>query len=503
MGRIINKIKKYSFLISLSLISVFYLFFRLSFPQTIEFGYDQPRLASTVIEFINKGSYLTLQSYSLASPWGNLSWGPALVILLSVFLKISYSPIVISQLMVVFNFLGLIVLFVLMKENFSLRAAIVSSVIYTTHPWLYIFSRMFYQPSVVPTLVMLSTYLLFKIININEKKNKKYDIYFILLFILWGVLIQSYLISSVFILLSLVSLFIEKRKKVLKFKYLAYLIIPNLIFFIPSIYFYSKNVNYLYKFFEAKTKFQIDFVSVFISYVKTLSGLNFEYQLGYSYADFIKTNPLMFFSGILFISVFIICLKLFISSKIKFSKKVFLLSQIVVLPFFLWFVGLEEAVPRYFLLVLPALTIIAGTAIDYLTNKYIKRTFVALLLIISISWIITIFKYNDFITNYSYKSGFLSYYSDVPYSFLEKSFKWIEKDAKLKGYDSFTVSSDTNFPEENRLNWAQSYYWNFILNNPESGSNTGRYLMYFSPVNEELTKTYIQYGPYVVSEFKK
>ncbi|EKE06355.1 MAG: hypothetical protein ACD_19C00016G0028 [uncultured bacterium] len=66
------------FYIGILLICIVYLTLRLSFPETIEFGYDQPRLATRVIEFINNGKILETQKFAEKAPWGNISWGPAL-----------------------------------------------------------------------------------------------------------------------------------------------------------------------------------------------------------------------------------------------------------------------------------------------------------------------------------------------------------------------------------------------------------------------------------------
>ncbi len=126
-------------------------------------------------------------------------------------------------------------------------------------------------------------------------------------------------------------------------------------------------------------------------------------------------------------------------------------------------------------------------------------------IIFAFFWPLFIFKYYNFVISYKYDKGFLSNYSDVPYSFLVDAFKWVENDSLAKGYDDYIVSSDFNYSKELRLNTTQRYYWDVILDKKGGGSkgNIGYYLMYFSPIDPNHLGEYTQFGPYMVYETNK
>ena len=63
--------KNFVYFASLFLILVIYLVLRLGWRDTIEFGYDQPRLASRVLEYLKDGNILNTQKYAERNTWGS------------------------------------------------------------------------------------------------------------------------------------------------------------------------------------------------------------------------------------------------------------------------------------------------------------------------------------------------------------------------------------------------------------------------------------------------
>lgn len=473
-----------------------YFYLRLIYPTTIEFGYDQPRLAVTVLDFLRNGSFMTLQSYSLATSWGNLSWGPLLVLFNSIFLKLTVNPISISILMIIFNYLSVVFIFITGYKFFNKNVAIVASLIIATHPWWIIFSRMIYQPAPVPTFVSISLFLLFSVIKDHKSK------YIFLLVFTWTLLLQSYLITISFVTLSFVILLIETRAKV-NYKYLTFGIIISFMLLVPSLKYYIDNPQMFINFLTFKGKFITSYKDSIAGFVQTLSGNNFKWQLGYGYDSFVNSSPYLGCIININLLVFLCLIAVYVYKIIlKKNKQYFYILMFLLLPIFtLPKIGVEYVVPRYFLYVIPAFSILIGIVIDSLLLKY-RKISITILLLMTGCWCSFTFSYYKFIETFNYPDGFLSNWSDVPYSFLDQSFKWIGDDAQTKGYKSYSVSSDINYPKELRLNWAQRYYWENILNNPfEDGSYEAHYVMYFSPAID-TTGDYKKFGPYVVYEVK-
>lgn len=113
--------KRYYFLLLIPVI--LYLFLRIGFRGIIEFGYDQPRLATRVIEFIGDGNFFDTQKFAEKSPWGNISWGPALFLFFTPFILISKNPEIVSLLISLFNLLSVVLVIYIGLKHFSFISA--------------------------------------------------------------------------------------------------------------------------------------------------------------------------------------------------------------------------------------------------------------------------------------------------------------------------------------------------------------------------------------------
>lgn len=465
--------KRYFFLL---FVSAVYLFFRLGWQDTIQFGYDQPRLAFTIAEYLTKGNYLTSQNFVLKTPWGNISWGPSLVFFFASILAISKDPLTISIIVAVLNLISVIVIFYIGWHFFSPRVGIVAGLILAVHPWWIIFSRMFYQPSFVPSLISISMLLSFLVLKSSKK------IFASFLIFSWAVIVQFYLSTLSFIVTSFVFLFDILRK--LSFRWIFLGILLTGLVFIPTFYFFKNNFNEVGIFFESITKFKSTTKDVFINYFKTTSGGNFEWELGYGYEDFVKEN---FWVEKIFTINFLLILMVIVYSFFvllnKSNNKIFrfLLFFWCIGP--LWFLSLvkvEYVVPRYFLISLPSLSLLVGLFVDDISKK-IKYISLLIPIFLIFSWSLLIVRYYNFLENYSYPNGFLSHFSDIPYSFLRDAFSYMRPNKPAPGL------------------WAVNYYLYYVDKNPG-----GRVLYEISFDKPDPKKKIIaRFGPYTLYKIEK
>ena len=193
--------------IKLTFVVVVYFLLRLIYPSTIEFGYDQPRLATKVLEYISSGSFMTSQYFYMPASWGNVSNGPGLIFIYLPILLISQNPLVISYLSILLNSLSVVIVFFIGKKFFSEKVGFISALILATHPWWIIFSRMIYNPTPLPLLISLLLFFSFKVFENPTGKS------IIPLLVLLPVMFQVHTISIPIILVTLMYLlfFLKNR----------------------------------------------------------------------------------------------------------------------------------------------------------------------------------------------------------------------------------------------------------------------------------------------------
>lgn len=498
---------KLKIILCLLAVCVLYFILRLGWQDTIEFGYDQPLLSMRVLDFLSKPTFLRAYDFVSYNPWGFPSWGVGQIFFWAPFFLVSQDPIFLSNVAAVFNFSGVLFTFWIGRRFFSTKIGLIAAVILTLHPWSIIFSRMVYQPTPVATLVAISMFLSFTLLE--KQKSRLLP----MLIFSWAVLIQVYVHTASFVVGSL-AIFLLSLKKVVK-RYFFIGLFLSLLLFLPTIIFFTNAPQETFGFLRVSQKFEeLRGISpyaprdIIFEFFGTLAGGRLNWQLGYGYESFVKSVPLVLAEKIGIVFVILI----FIYNAIRAIKDKETRIKQLALIFWsigpIWFLSLIKtpiALPRYFLLSLPAFSLLVGIFIVD-TAKKIKIVSYIVLIGVASWWIFLIGTYYSFIGNFNYSKGFLSYYADVPYSFLDKSFKWIKEDAKKKSYDSFIVSDDPSNPRDIRLNSAQTYYWTYVLNKNFSpsfdGAKTGYYLMYFSPLDKNYNGEYAQFGPYIIYEVR-
>lgn len=459
----------------LLIVSAIYLFFRIGWQDTIQFGYDQPRLATTITDYLARGSYLTSQSFALETPWGNISWGPSLIFFFASVLTISKDPLVASQVVAILNLISVVAVFYIGWRFFSPRVGVIAGLVLAVHPWWIIFSRMFYQPSFVPSLISISMLLTFLVL----KRPKSHFPAFLIFS--WAVLIQFYLSTLSFIATSFIFLFGNVKKFSLRWIFLG-LVLSGIVF-VPTFYFFKNNPEKIQAFLHAPGKFQTTTKDVFINYFKTVSGGDLEWELGYGYQDFIKNNS--WAEKTFIVNLLLVSLVIVYSLLTAFGNRedrIFRLLLIFWCIAPLWFLSLvkvEYAVPRYFLISLPALSLLVGLFVDDISRK-IRYFSLLIPMFLIFSWGLLVVRYYNFLESYNYPNGFLSHFSDIPYSFLRDAFNFMKPGKPERGL------------------WAVNYYLDYV-----DESRGGRVLYEISFDKPDLQRTIsARFGPYTLYKIR-
>lgn len=512
MDKNASRLKNILFWSSLVGIILIYLILRLGWKDTIEFGYDQPLLSLRVLDFLRNPTFINSFNFVRQNPWGYPSWGPMQIFFYSLFLLISKNPQIASLLIALFNVLSIMAIFIVGKKFISPLVGLISALVLATHPWWVVFSRMIYQPTPVVTFICISMFLSL----LFYKKRNGWII--IPLFLLWGILFQLYIHTASFIAASLF-LFIRSIKKV-NYHHLTLGLFSLILLFLPVINHYFKAPGELFGYINISNKFvtlksensfsNLDIVKEFFHVV---SGGGFEWQLGYAYKEFIDSFSLfttinrvnlLLVIGILAYHFF----ELFVQKEDRILR-ITLLLWLIGPILFLVIIKSPIALPRYFLQSLPAFAILFAIFIEEVAKKIKANSisgFVKILpVLIGPYWIVFMVNYYDFVRNYHYPYGFLSNYSDIPYSFLEKSLEWIVNDAKVKGFSNITISQNPKNPLVYNPNWATRYSWENVFRKKlvfNSNAEIGHYLLYLTPARENLTgRIFVQYGPYLVYRY--
>jgi hypothetical protein len=489
-----------------------YILLRLGWRDTIEFGYDQPILASSVLGFLKQPTFLDSYRFVNVNPWGYPSWGPVQIFFFSAFLSLSRNPITVSCLVATFNLISILLIVYVGWKFFSPAAGIVGGIFLALHPWWIIFSRMIYEPTPVPTFIGASMLL-----SLWVYKNPKSWLVCPLVFS-WAVLFQFYVHTFSFIVVSVILLLLSLKK--LNRWYLILGGIFSFAFNIPVFKYYLENLRNALDFIKVGEKFsewsrgfsQLTF-DVVTNFIKVLSGGALKWQLGYAYQEFYSANrllPLFLTSTTCFLlAVIIYTFARIMRSPSRRTERLLLLGWILSPVWFLIITKSPSSLPRYFLQSLPPLCLLVGLSVaEWIgslskNNLLLRLAALFVILLLPIYWGLLIIRYYQFIEGYSYPSGFLSNYSDVPYVFLERSFDWILADAANKGYTGFTISTDPSHPWRNVPSWAVNYTWSSVYDKKgqfSNGNRLGHYLLVFTPVRSE-TGNYRQFGPYLVFDY--
>ena len=250
-------------------------------------------------------------------------------------------------------------------------------------------------------------------------------------------------------------------------------------------------------------------------FFEVLSGRGLEFQLGYAHQDFLNSLPSWFiqyqkiFSGAFLASFVFLILSLIIKRK---KNEFLIFLWLVSCPVFIFFPHLEF-VPRYFLMIMPAQSLLLGLFLDRVHRVCIKKIlktdcfFYIFIFIVVFANSTLIIKYYDFIINYSYPKhgwmGWLSRDSDPPFSFLYQALNFCLQDASENGYQEITFSDNPKTKNRFQVSATQKYTWLYVFNkNFDSYSPFIHYFVLKDLPPNNIPKNKIRrFGPYSVYTF--
>lgn len=447
-----DKIKSLIPQILVILFTVFiYFYLRLFYQESIFFGFDMPRVALIVKDYINIGSYMTSQSYMQESVWRNVPWGPFLVFFYSLFLSFTNNPLIIANLLTIFNFLGVVLIVYVGWKFFSPTVGVFAGLLLSTNPYWVTYSRIIYQPAPLITFLVLS--MLLTLLAIRDKS--KFAL--MLLPISWVILFQIYIPTYAFIIVSVMFLAINYKK--INYKYLFIGIVISLVLIIPQVYFYINNPEYVRRFIEAPSLFTAPektfierLIKVLLSFIHIPMGGYFKWQLGYAYQDFVNSFPQSVFFEKFVLTVFVISIITFVINILnksinKFKLLVFSWTLVVVVSLLVLWV--TDLVPRYFLIAIPPAVLLIAIGINDLIikfkdNKITRIILFSIPILISLYWTTFNIRYDNFVKNYNYPLGKLYDVAETPYIHFKKANDVIKNESIIDGCVKYHVTNDIN-----------------------------------------------------------
>lgn len=494
-----DTIKRLAAIFSVFFLIALYLYLRVGFRDTIEFGYDQPRNATWVVSMMENGDYLDALRYIGLNPFGQRSVYTLFYYFLVPFFAVSTEPVFVSVCLAVFNILGVLFLYLLAKELFNLRVALISSVLLITFPWHVIFSRMIYVPSVMTTAVIFGYYLLVLI-----KKGKKWA--WTLLFPALSFSLQTYVVGGATSTLAIIVLSTSYLRRQSDLKKILAGVLIGLLLWLPVIRydFLNNHVELLRiisqpKVFGGQSYIERSFL-VLKHFLEVASSSDFKFQLGYAYDDFMRGiwGGYVLWSALLKL-ITVSALGYLIAT---FFRKRDFKSSLVLLwifaPLVLLFIyKVTDVLPRYFLVTLPAVFLAIGVFLD----RFFKRLIFIFCIMTIIVNVYFMRYYYDFVLNYQGYHGLLSGYSDPPIYFVRSALQFVIDDAKKAGYQYVTVSYDPAVNDRFGMDGVETYMWRNVFKRDEVIPKGVPALHYFVTYESEPSRkdlSYKRFGPYIV-----
>ena len=96
-------------------------------------------------------------------------------------------------------------------------------------------------------------------------------------------------------------------------------------------------------------------------------------------------------------------------------------------------------------------------------------------------------RYYTFVLNYKYGGGFLSYYSDPPYEFLEDALLWVKTDAQKNNHIEYKINGGEEDGNLVPLGHTASYILKNVLEEEylQNRDYEVNYSIHFSPLPED------------------
>lgn len=491
-----------------ALLVVVYLMLRLVYFDSFTFEYDMPRLARVVQQYKAEGSFLTSQAYFEASHWDNVPWGPALVYFYyPLFLVSSETPIV-GLLTTLVNALSIVLVYFLGTRYFSGMVGFGGALLLATQPYWVFFSRLIYQPTPVVTvtaLIMLVTF-----VAMFEKRGAA-----ALLPFLWMVAFQIYIPLVAVCLVSYLGVMLHHKKgAVVPFLVGGFF---SLIVLLPSFLYFSEHPVLFGRYFETPSKFTPPQTNVLErvretagAFIRISAGGDLDWYLTYALEDYLAAFPGIRLGHSLLVVVlsFVFFVTVWQLVKRRFPAKLALLFLWASSPW--WFfsvVWVSDLTPRYFLMGLPALCLLAVWALDGLWRQFLPSFWamsIAVVVLVSLFWSYQSLSLQAFLLEYDYPEGRLGDIFETPYVFLRQSLDWVSHDAVQQPDGVVRISNFADSPCSDAQLLSTEYLLQYVY--PDF-SGSGDYLITYAGQQRVVEASnqetdWERFGPFLVTKQK-
>ena len=330
--------------------------FRVLFMENIQFASDQSFSFWTVYSFVVNHQFPTV---GIISSGGYYNF-PLFVYFMSL-LSLIYTEIRFLTLEIaILNVIAILGFYYFAQKFYSRLVAISSSLLLSLAPWPILFSRVIWQQDVIIVFLIPFLYFLHRLILLKDKNAS----FFVFLF---GVLLMQIHTQAIFFIA--ISLVYAYSQKVPIKKVQATL--GTLIGLIPAIPYLK------YQFFSGtfctdcarfatthSNTFALDIFN-FLRPLELLTTFNFNFQLGKSYPEFVKSsflvNPIQIIG--LFCSLLVLIGIYYVLRKNE--KYRLLVAYVVFLPILLFLTG-NVAYMHYYVVIIPVVALLAGLGFQHL-----------------------------------------------------------------------------------------------------------------------------------------
>ncbi len=526
---IFEYLKKNPTLAKFVLFALLYVFIRFGWQESIEFGYDPGRLSQMVVDIMDKNELIDTPRYILENiSIGSVAWGPIFVYLMLPFFMISRDPLVVTNLLIAFQFIGVIAFYLCVELLYNKRIAFFAAVFTILFPWHVYFTRMIYNPSMLLWSVPVVMYVTLLVV----KKGKQKLLF--LLPALWLVMIQFHFVGLVILLLSLAYIIVHKKKVTWR-----YFRIGLLIGIIPLLPILAYDVNHNFEFTRGvisgnknpakPDNTQGEVVSIALDKTQKYMLLtDTDNHLGYASNEFFKNLPIvykifhpvyafLFFASILFylamilwkpkaddvfVFLWLIAVTVFlIAFNLKTSKDMTITQRYFIPSFFAIGIMIGRMLDAGF----ERLFVLLGSFRGKRGRKQLKKIDVQKPLLLSayiasgvfaLCFGLFMISYHSLVINYDYPEGgwlgWLGPDSGPPYASSYKAISTVLVEVKKEGSNTAVLSDDFNFNRDFHINNYAEYIWKYVFK--KSPSNEPALPFYFMILGPPQIKPFDKLG---------
>lgn len=516
--------KNRAMVIKLVIFACLYFFIRSNWENTFEFGYDQARISDIMVRIIENGDYLNITHHIFFGLTEDIAtFGPFLMYFLLPWYLVTRDPVIITHILIVINFLGIVFIYQCAEILYNKRVAVFSTFFIIAFPWSVIFSRMIYNPTPLLCFIPLVLYTTLLIVKKNRQK---------LLFILpifWGMMIQFHYMSFPVVLFSFA--YIIMKGKQIKWNYFFAGCAIGIIPWIPVIKSeFDTDFKFVKGIFSARSVLAKQYNPgeiIGLTIEKTFGYLTvreIEAHISYGKSALYSLLPLPYFVFQFLYSVLFIAGIVYSFIKLlrkRRSDDIIVFLWFLSIPLFIIIFNLKISIsPRYYLIVIFPLAFMIGNTIDetlififnrkFINNipgtksKHIDFCSYAISSVFVLFFFIFMISYYNFILLFDYPEpgffGWLHQDSAPPYSFTYNSLKYALTESQKQGYDRCVFSSDTEISDDSFASPAQRYIWEQVLkkNLSYTDSLPFYYIALGPPPDSVPVSSITRFGPFRV-----